>query len=260
MILFQQRRAPILRSDLPLPRYVLLGSQHHKIYRTRAPPPTHPTHRHPPPTDLHHKNKDEDNKDPTTNTTTHLHRWQHQSNTHRRPPNHRIQPPRRPRLLPPPLACRPQPPPATSPPSSSASRSIPIFAYDARPCRPNIPASSSIASTSQYTEDDGLSSYYDRELSELQNLCDAASESDPTSWDKIRLWLRNRSAEDARAAAERRGDYETTPLHLACRNCPPLDIVNMLLTASPRTVELADSFGWLPLHYGEFYCCWYLLV
>mmetsp|Transcript_7044 Transcript_7044/g.12341 ORF Transcript_7044/g.12341 Transcript_7044/m.12341 type:complete len:209 (+) Transcript_7044:91-717(+) len=123
------------------------------------------------------------------------------------------------------------------------------------PNNPNIPASSSIASISQYTEDDGLSSYYDRELSELQNLCDAASESDPTSWDKIRLWLRNHSAEDARAAAERRGDYETTPLHLACRNCPPLDIVNMLLTASPRTVELADSFGWLPLHYGEFYCC-----
>mmetsp|Transcript_7043 Transcript_7043/g.12336 ORF Transcript_7043/g.12336 Transcript_7043/m.12336 type:complete len:867 (+) Transcript_7043:91-2691(+) len=118
------------------------------------------------------------------------------------------------------------------------------------PNNPNIPASSSIASISQYTEDDGLSSYYDRELSELQNLCDAASESDPTSWDKIRLWLRNHSAEDARAAAERRGDYETTPLHLACRNCPPLDIVNMLLTASPRTVELADSFGWLPLHYA----------
>jgi len=105
-------------------------------------------------------------------------------------------------------------------------------------------------SASQYTDEDGLSSYYSRELSELQHLCDAASESDPHSWDKIRRWLRNHSAEDARAAAERRGDYETTPLHLACRNCPPLDIVTMLLTASPRTVELADSFGWLPLHYA----------
>ncbi|KAL9187577.1 hypothetical protein ACHAXT_001680 [Thalassiosira profunda] len=95
-----------------------------------------------------------------------------------------------------------------------------------------------------------LSSHQDRELSELQLLCDAASESDPSSWEKIRRWLRNHSADDARAAAERRGDYETTPLHLACRNGPPLDIVNMLLTASPRTVELADSFGWLPLHYA----------
>eukprot|EP00584_Thalassiosira_punctigera_P026146 CAMPEP_0172577396 /NCGR_PEP_ID=MMETSP1067-20121228/138210_1 /TAXON_ID=265564 ORGANISM="Thalassiosira punctigera, Strain Tpunct2005C2" /NCGR_SAMPLE_ID=MMETSP1067 /ASSEMBLY_ACC=CAM_ASM_000444 /LENGTH=865 /DNA_ID=CAMNT_0013370083 /DNA_START=115 /DNA_END=2712 /DNA_ORIENTATION=+ len=104
-----------------------------------------------------------------------------------------------------------------------------------------------------YDEEDdgmGLSSYADRELSELQALCDAASESDPGSWDDIRRWLRNHSADDARSAAERRGDYETTPLHLACRNCPPLDIVNMLLTASPRTVELADSFGWLPLHYA----------
>mmetsp|Transcript_12465 Transcript_12465/g.26922 ORF Transcript_12465/g.26922 Transcript_12465/m.26922 type:complete len:833 (-) Transcript_12465:1491-3989(-) len=104
----------------------------------------------------------------------------------------------------------------------------------------------SLASTA-YTEDD---TFADRELAELQLLCDAASESDPTSWDKIRRWLRNHGADDARAAAERRGDYETTPLHLACRNCPPLDIVNMLLTASPRTVELADSFGWLPLHYA----------
>ena len=100
-------------------------------------------------------------------------------------------------------------------------------------------------SLSQYTDD--VSSYHDRELAELQLLCDAASESDPNSWEQIRRWLRNHSADDAREAAERRGDYETTPLHLACRNCPPLDIVNMLLTASPKTVELADSFGWLPL-------------
>ncbi len=103
-----------------------------------------------------------------------------------------------------------------------------------------------------YTTSD-VSTLHDRELAELQLLCDAASESDLNSWEKIRRWLRNHSADDARSAAERRGDYETTPLHLACRNCPPLDIVNMLLTASPRTVELADSFGWLPLHYGEFY-------
>lgn len=104
-----------------------------------------------------------------------------------------------------------------------------------------------------------LSSYHDRELAELQLLCDAASESDPTSWEKIRRWLRNHSADDARHAAERRGDYETTPLHLACRNCPPLDIVNMLLTASPKTVELADSFGWLPL-VSFICCCWILLL
>ena len=108
--------------------------------------------------------------------------------------------------------------------------------------------------TNDYTTDTQteISTLHDRELSELQVLCDSASSEDPSTWEAIRRWLRNHSADDARAAAERRGDYETTPLHLACRNCPPLDIVNMLLTASPRTVELADSFGWLPLHYGEF--------
>ena len=71
MILFQQRRAPIMRSDLPLPRYVLLGSQHHIIYRTRAPPPTHPTHRHPPPTNLHNKNKDEDKEKKSVSSFPH---------------------------------------------------------------------------------------------------------------------------------------------------------------------------------------------
>ena len=111
--------------------------------------------------------------------------------------------------------------------------------------------------TNDYTTDTQteISTLHDRELSELQVLCDSASSDDPSTWEAIRRWLRNHSADDARAAAERRGDYETTPLHLACRNCPPLDIVNMLLTASPRTVELADSFGWLPLHYGKFQCC-----
>ena len=105
--------------------------------------------------------------------------------------------------------------------------------------------------TNDYTEPTDVSTLHDRELAELQLLCDGATSDDMSSWEKIRRWLRNHSVDDARAAAERRGDYETTPLHLACRNCPPLDIVNMLLTASPKTVELADSFGWLPLHYGK---------
>ena len=103
----------------------------------------------------------------------------------------------------------------------------------------------------------GLSTLHDEELSHLQKLCDTATSENLASWEKIRKWLRNHSAVDAKAAAERRGDYETTPLHLACRNCPPSDIVQMLLTASPRTVELADSFGWLPLHYGKY--CMYIV-
>eukprot|EP00578_Thalassiosira_sp_NH16_P015096 CAMPEP_0181113566 /NCGR_PEP_ID=MMETSP1071-20121207/20416_1 /TAXON_ID=35127 /ORGANISM="Thalassiosira sp., Strain NH16" /LENGTH=879 /DNA_ID=CAMNT_0023197613 /DNA_START=119 /DNA_END=2758 /DNA_ORIENTATION=- len=107
----------------------------------------------------------------------------------------------------------------------------------------------SYATTNDLADND-ISTARDRALAELQLLCDAASESSPPSWEAIRRWLRNHSADDARSAAERRGDYETTPLHLACRNCPPRDIVRMLLAASPRTVEWTDSFGWLPLHYA----------
>lgn len=89
-----------------------------------------------------------------------------------------------------------------------------------------------------------------RDLTELQHLCDAATADDNLSWEKIRIWLRQHSARDAQLAAERRGDYDTTPLHLACRNGPPLDIVQMLIAASPVTVSMSDSFGWLPLHYA----------
>lgn len=81
-------------------------------------------------------------------------------------------------------------------------------------------------------------------VSDLQILCDAAA------WDAIRQWLRRHSAADARLAAAQRGDYDTTPLHLACRNGPPADVVRMLVRAAPQTVRWADSFGWLPLHYA----------
>jgi len=87
-------------------------------------------------------------------------------------------------------------------------------------------------------------------LADLQALCDSASSFRPSSWDAIRQWLRRHSAADARLAATQRGDYDTTPLHLACRNCPPVDVVRMLVRAAPQTVRWADSFGWLPLHYA----------
>lgn len=86
------------------------------------------------------------------------------------------------------------------------------------------------------------------ELSSLQRLCDNAST--PQSWDAVRNWLRTHSAADARIAAEKRGDYDTAPLHLACRNDPPTDVIEMLLMASEEMVRAADSFGWLPLHYA----------
>ena len=93
-------------------------------------------------------------------------------------------------------------------------------------------------------------SWIQRDLTELQHLCDAAETNDDHSWERIRIWLHQHSARDAQLAAERRGDYDTTPLHLACRNGPPLDIVQILIAASPVTVSMSDSFGWLPLHYA----------
>lgn len=93
-------------------------------------------------------------------------------------------------------------------------------------------------------------SWIQRDLTELQHLCDAASTADNLSWERIRIWMDQHSSRDAQLAAERRGDYDTTPLHLACRNGPPLDIVQMLIAASPVTVSMSDSFGWLPLHYA----------
>lgn len=93
-------------------------------------------------------------------------------------------------------------------------------------------------------------SWIQRDLTELEHLCDAASTNDDISWERIRIWLHQHSARDVQLAAERRGDYDTTPLHLACRNGPPLDVVQMLIAASPVTVTLSDKFGWLPLHYA----------
>lgn len=105
--------------------------------------------------------------------------------------------------------------------------------------------------SSDYRPSDASSATFstnNEELATLQRLCDNASA--PESWDAVRDWLRTHSAADARAAAERRGDYDTAPLHLACRNDPPADVIEMLLMASQEMVRAADSFGWLPLHYA----------
>mmetsp|Transcript_50526 Transcript_50526/g.152217 ORF Transcript_50526/g.152217 Transcript_50526/m.152217 type:complete len:851 (-) Transcript_50526:98-2650(-) len=89
-----------------------------------------------------------------------------------------------------------------------------------------------------------------RDIASLHILCETATEDDPASWDAVRNWLRSHGADAARQGAERLGEYNTTPLHLACRNCPPVDVVDVLLSAAPDTVRWEDSFGWLPLHYA----------
>jgi Ankyrin repeats (3 copies) len=77
-----------------------------------------------------------------------------------------------------------------------------------------------------------------------------AKEEAAASWDAVREWLRTRSAEEVRAAAEQRGDSAMTALHFACRNAPPTDVIDVFLSIAEDTVQWPDSFGWLPIHYA----------
>ena len=58
------------------------------------------------------------------------------------------------------------------------------------------------------------------------------------------------NAETVRAAAEQRGESGLTALHFACRNVPPLDVIDVFLSIAADTVQWPDSFGWLPIHYA----------
>lgn len=77
-----------------------------------------------------------------------------------------------------------------------------------------------------------------------------AKEEAAASWEPVREWLRTRSAEEVRAAAEQRGDSAMTALHFACRNAPPTDVIDVFLSIAEDTVQWPDSFGWLPIHYA----------
>jgi len=71
-----------------------------------------------------------------------------------------------------------------------------------------------------------------------------------TSWQPVRDYLANHSADEVRAAAEQRGESGLTALHFAARHDPPLDVVDVLLSIAVDTVQWPDSFGWLPIHYA----------
>lgn len=77
-----------------------------------------------------------------------------------------------------------------------------------------------------------------------------AKEAADLSWEPVREWLRTHSAEEVRLAAQQRGDSSMTALHLACRNVPPPDIIEVLLSIATDTAQWQDSFGWLPIHYA----------
>lgn len=83
-----------------------------------------------------------------------------------------------------------------------------------------------------------------------RNTSPEAKEEAAASWEPVREWLRTRSAEEVRAAAEQRGDSAMTALHFACRNAPPTDVIDVFLSIAEDTVQWPDSFGWLPIHYA----------
>jgi hypothetical protein len=70
------------------------------------------------------------------------------------------------------------------------------------------------------------------------------------SWEPVRDWLASHNLEEVRAAAEQRGESAMTALHCACKNVPPLDVIDVFLSVAVDTVRWPDSFEWLPLHYA----------
>ena len=70
------------------------------------------------------------------------------------------------------------------------------------------------------------------------------------SWQPVREWLAQHDAETVRAAAEQRGESGLTALHFACRNVPPLDVIEVFLSIAGDTVQWPDTFGWMPIHYA----------
>ena len=114
-------------------------------------------------------------------------------------------------------------------------------------------------SQSQTDEGDDTD-YTDAVLLHLNRLCAAAFpprnksneaiHHSQASWEPVREWINTHSEEDIRQAALQRGDSNMTALHFACRNGAVMDIIEILLTFAPESVQRPDSFGWLPIHYA----------
>ena len=68
-------------------------------------------------------------------------------------------------------------------------------------------------------------------VGELYYLCSVQS------WDLVRRWFRNHNVGEAQKAAKVLGEIQTTPLHIACKNNPPYDVIDQLLDAAPDTVR-----------------------
>ena len=110
------------------------------------------------------------------------------------------------------------------------------------------------------TEGDATDDYSDAALLQLNRLCAAAlpprnksneaKYHSEASWVPVREWVNAHSEEDIRQASLQRGDSNMTALHFACRNGAAIEIIDIILTLAPETVQWPDSFGWLPIHYA----------
>ena len=69
------------------------------------------------------------------------------------------------------------------------------------------------------------------------------------SWDNVRNWLHQNENVSEQAIMEH-VENGTTALHFACRNAPPADVIEHMLTIAPKAIELTDKFGWTALHYS----------
>jgi len=113
------------------------------------------------------------------------------------------------------------------------------------------------------SEEEEEESEYDEEDSEYddEDALDALIDSvvdyeDPKEcWDLVRTWLSDHSLEETKSAVELKGEFDTTALHVACRNKPPVDVVDIMLMAAPDMIFWADSFGWLPVSLLYLYTC-----
>ena len=61
------------------------------------------------------------------------------------------------------------------------------------------------------------------------------------SWNPVREYLSDHTLDDVGAAMLERGENEMTALHYACRNAPPSDIINIMLSASIDTCQWEDG-------------------
>eukprot|EP00580_Thalassiosira_gravida_P016391 CAMPEP_0201668694 /NCGR_PEP_ID=MMETSP0494-20130426/20628_1 /ASSEMBLY_ACC=CAM_ASM_000839 /TAXON_ID=420259 /ORGANISM="Thalassiosira gravida, Strain GMp14c1" /LENGTH=143 /DNA_ID=CAMNT_0048149197 /DNA_START=48 /DNA_END=476 /DNA_ORIENTATION=- len=86
-----------------------------------------------------------------------------------------------------------------------------------------------------YDDDEDYDDEDDEDYDPMNDALDALIDSvvdyeDPNEcWDYVREWLKEHSIEETKEAVELKGEFDTTALHVACRNHPPLDVVELML-------------------------------